>query len=483
MNRQLGFTILVISALFTSCTVGPKYTNPNLPAAPAYSEQPPASFQESAEWKAAHPSDAVIRGNWWEIFNEPELSALEVQVAAANPTVQAAEASFRQARAAVRINRSSLFPSLSIGPSIASNHFSANSPTGSVIARGATFGNFSLPVDLSYEADLWGRIRRAITAAREQYQASAADLENVKLSLQSELAMDYFEARSLDAQRELLDNNIVAFQRALELTQNRFNGGLASRAEVAQAETQLHQTEAQRIDIDEARAQYNHAIAVLTGKNPENYQLAVTPLKRTPPIIPTGIPSQLLERRPDISIAERQLAAANEQIGIAKAAFYPQLVITATGGLQSGSIVNWFTWPSRFWAVGPQLSQTVLDFGRRRAQLEITEAAYDEYVARYRESALTAFREVEDNLAALRVLEQEAAKQHDATISADNSVQLAVNRYKGGIVTYLEVITAQTIALTNQRTEVDLMRRRMDASVLLIKALGGGWDTSKLPQS
>jgi len=308
-------------------------------------------------------------------------------------------------------------------------------------------------------------------------------LQNVKLVLQSELAIDYFEARSLDAQRELLDNNLVAFRRALELTQNRFNGGLASRAEVAQAETQLHQTEAQRIDIDQARAQYNHAIAVLTGKNPEDYQLPLAPLKRVPPVIPAGIPSQLLERRPDIAIAERQLAAANEQIGIAKAAFYPRLVITATGGFQSGSIVNWFTWPSRLWAVGPELSQTVLDFGRRRAQLELSEAAYDQYANQYRESALTAFREVEDNLAALRVLEQEAAKQHDATTSAENSVELAVNRYKGGIVTYLEVITAQTIALTNQRTEVDLMRRRMDASVLLIKALGGGWDTTKLPQS
>src|SRR4051794_3042670 len=483
MNRKLGFTILVISGLFTSCTVGPKYTKPNVPAAPGYRETPAASFQESAEWKAAHPSDAVIRGNWWEIFNEPELSGLELQVAGANPTVRAAEASFRQARAAVRINRSALFPSLTVSPYIASNHLSANNPTGALTARGATFGTFSLPIDLSYEADLWGRIRRSITAAREQYQASAADLQNVKLVLQSELAIDYFEARSLDAQRELLDNNLVAFRRALELTQNRFNGGLASRAEVAQAETQLHQTEAQRIDIDQARAQYNHAIAVLTGKNPEDYQLAVTPLKRVPPTIPTGIPSQLLERRPDISIAERQLAAANEQIGIAKAAFYPRLVITATGGFQSGSIVNWFTWPSRLWAVGPELSQTVLDFGRRRAQLELSEAAYDQYANQYRESALTAFREVEDNLAALRVLEQEAAKQHDATASAENSVELAVNRYKGGIVTYLEVITAQTIALTNQRTEVDLMRRRMDGSVLLVKALGGGWDTSRLPQS
>src|SRR3954447_7388261 len=431
MNRKFGLTILVMSALFTSCTVGPKYTKPNLPAAPAYSEQPPASFQESAEWKAAHPSDAVIRGDWWEMFKEPELSALEVQVAAANPTVAAAEASFRQARAAVRINRSSLFPTLSTSPSITSNHLSANSPTGSLTARGATFGTFSLPVDLSYEADLWGRIRRAITAAREDYQASAADLENVKLILQSELAIDYFEAHSLDAQKELLDNNVTAFEKALQLTQNRYNGGVASKAEVMQAQTQLDQTQALDIDVGAARAEYEHAIAVLIGKNPEDFKLPVVPLKRVPPIIPAGLPSQLLERRPDIAIAERRMAAQNEQIGIARAAFFPQLLITATGGLQSGSIVDWFNWPSRYWAVGPQLAQFIFDAGRRRAQLESVKAGYDITVADYRQSALTAFREVEDNLAVLRILEQESAKQQEAIAAAENSVELAVNRYKG----------------------------------------------------
>lgn len=443
----------------------------------------PSSFTESGGWKPAQPGDANIRGDWWELYGDPQLAALETQVAAANQTVRAAEASFREARALIRFNRSALFPGLTVQPTISSNHVSANSPTGSLNARGATFGNFVLPADLSYEVDLWGRIRRAITAAREQYQASAADLQNVKLSLQSELAIDYFEARSLDAERELLNNNIVAFQRALDLTRNRYNGGVASRAEVAQAETQLDQTQAQAIDIDQARAQFDHAIAVLIGKNPEEFQLAVEPLKRTPPVVPTGVPSQLLERRPDISIAERQVAEANERIGIARAAYFPQLVLTATGGFQAGNIVNWLDWPSRLWAVGPQLSQTVFDFGRRRAQLEMSQAAYEGFVADYRQAALTAFREVEDNLAALRVLEQEAAKQHEATMSAENSVQLALNRYKGGIVTYLEVITAQTIALSNQRTEVDLMRRRMNASVLLIRALGGGWDTTKLPQS
>lgn len=467
--------------ILAGCTVGPNYTKPKVPAAPSYREAPPAQFTESAGWKPAQPADATLRGDWWEMFGDAQLSALEIQVPAANQTLRAADANYRQARAAIAINRSNLYPTLSAGPAITSNHLSANSPTGALTARGATFGTFTLPVDFSYELDLWGRIRRGITSAREQYQASSADLENVKLSLQSELAVDYFDLHSLDAATEILSNNVTAFEKALALTQNRYEGGVASKAEVTQAQTQLDQTQAQLIDLEEARAQFEHAIAVLIGKNPEELKLPVLPLKTTPPVIPTGIPSQLLERRPDIAVAERRLAAANEQIGIAKAAFYPQLVITATGGFQSGSIVNWFTWPSRLWAVGPQLGQTLYDAGRRRAQVESVTAAYDSYVADYQQSALVAFREVEDNLAALRVLEREAAKQHEATVAAENSVQLAVNRYKGGLVTYLEVITNQAIALSNERAEVDLVRRRMDASVLLIKALGGGWDTSKLP--
>ncbi len=478
-NRNSLAAIVALTTLLTGCTVGPKYTKPTVPTAPAYSEQPPASYTESSGWKPAQPGDANIRGDWWSIFGDPQLAALEAQVPTANQTVRSAEASFRQARAAIRFNRSNLYPTISTGPAISSNHISANNPTG---AQGFTYGDFVLPVDLSYEADLWGRIRRSIAAARENYQASAADFENVRLSLQSELAIDYFETQSLDAQKELLENNVTAFERALQLTQNRYNGGVASKAEVAQAQTQLDQTQAQEIDVDAARAQFEHAIAVLIGKNPEGFKLPVNPLKRVPPAIPTGVPSQLLERRPDIAIAERQMASQNEQIGIARAAFFPQLLITATGGLQSGSIVDWFTWPSRYWAVGPQVAQYIFDAGRRRAQVESAQAGYDITVANYRQSALTAFREVEDNLAVLRILEGESAKQQEATTAAENSVQLALNRYKGGIATYLEVITAQSIALANQRTGVDLLRRRMDASVLLIRALGGGWDTSKLPQ-
>ncbi|MGI9072879.1 MAG: efflux transporter outer membrane subunit [Bryobacteraceae bacterium] len=480
MNRKAGVASLLLAILLASCAVGPKYSKPSVPAAPAYSEQPPPSFQEANGWKAAQPSDAAIRGKWWELFGDPQLNALEEQVDPANQSLKVAEANFRQARAAIKLNRSLLYPTITAGPQISAARTSANRRTG---FGGVTAGDFVFPLDLSYEVDLWGRVRRTIASAREQFQASAADLENVRLSLHAELGTDYFEARSLDVQKELLDNTVLAYQKALQLTKNRFEGGLSSKAEVVQAQTQLNTTEAQDIDVAVARAQYEHAMAVLVGKPPEGFKLPLMPRRQTTLLIPVGVPSQLLERRPDIAAAERRMAAANEQIGIAQTAFFPQLLISASGGFEGSSIINWFTWPSRFWAVGPQMLETVFDAGRRRAQVESAQAAYDADIATYRQTALTAFQEVEDNLSTLRILEQELAKQHEATVSAQNSLALALNRYKGGLVTYLEVITAQSIALTNERTEVDLVRRRMDASVLLIKALGGGWDVSKLPQA
>jgi NodT family efflux transporter outer membrane factor (OMF) lipoprotein len=480
MNRRFTLLLAGIALLLASCGTGPNYSKPSVPAAPTYSEQPPASFKETAGWKQAQPSDGVIRGNWWELFNDTRLNALEQQVGPANQSLKVAEANFRQARAVIQANRSNLFPTIGAAPQITRNRISGNSPTG---LPGYEYGNFVLPITVSWDVDFWGRIRRNITAAREQAQASAADLANAKLQLESDLAADYFEARSSDLQKRILDDTVVAYTKALQLTRNRYEGGVASKAEVAQAQTQLDAAQAQDIDIAVARAQFEHAIAVLIGRPPETFKLPVDPLAKNPPGIPVGLPSQLLERRPDIAAAERQVAAANEQIGIAKAAFFPDLLITAEGGLQSGSIVNWFTWPSRFWSVGPQLAQTIFDFGRRRAQVEITEAAYDAQVANYRQTALAAFQEVEDNLSTLRILEEESAKQHAAAIAAENSLQLSLNRYKGGLVTYLEVITAQSIALTNERTEADILRRRMDASVSLIKAVGGGWDTSKLPRA
>lgn len=470
---------MAFAVLLGSCTVGPKYSKPTVPAAPAYSEQPPASFKEAAGWKQAQPNDSLIRSKWWELFGDGQLNALEEQVGPANQSIKVAEANFRQARANIKLNRAGLFPTIGTAPQITYNRVSGNSPTG---LNGYQYGNFVLPLTVSWDADFWGRIRRNIAAAREQFQATAADLENAKLELESDLAVDYFEIRAADLQKRILDDTVVAYVKALELTRNRYEGGVASKAEVAQAQTQLDTAEAQDIDVSVTRAEFEHAIAVLIGKPAEEFKLAVKPLEAQPPGVPLGVPSLLLERRPDIAAAERNVAAANEQIGIAQAAFFPDLMITAEGGLQSGSIVDWFTWPSRFWSMGPQLAQTIFDFGRRRAQVEITEAAYDAQAANYRQTALTAFQEVEDNLSTLRILEQEAAKQHEATVAAENSLQLSLNRYKGGLVTYLEVITAQSIALTNERTEADILRRRMDASVLLIKALGGGWEASKLPQ-
>lgn len=469
-----------VATLLVSCAVGPNYTKPTVPAAPSYSEAPPQRYEESQGWKSAQPNDAMLKGSWWEMFGESELNGLEEQVAPANQSLKIAEANYREARANIQFQRSFQFPTVSAGSSISHNGVSGNTPVG---VQGLHYGLFTLPISASYDADLWGRIRKSVLAATEQSQASAADMENVKLELQTELASYYFTIRGLDSQKRLLDDTVVAYQKAYDLTNNRYTGGVASKAEVAQAKTQLNQTQAQAIDLAVMRAELEHAIAVLIGRVPEGFHVSVAELKNTLPVIPVGVPSELLERRPDIAATERQVAAANEQIGIAKTAFYPDLVIAAEGGLQAGSIVNWFTWPSKFWSVGPQLAQTIFDAGRRRSQVVISQAAYDAVVASYRQTSLTAFQEVEDNLSALRILEQEAAKQHEATQAAENSQQLSMNRYKGGLVTYLEVITAQNIALSNERTEVDIMQRRLAASVQLVRALGGGWNINKLPKS
>ncbi len=478
--RLRGALFIVIAALFAGCNVGPNYTRPSVPAAPAYKEQPPAEFKESNGWQQAQPGDDKIRADWWGIFGSAELNALEEQINPSNQTLKAAEARFREARALIQLNRSNLYPTISTSPSITTNRSSSNAIDASTPRQ---YGNFLLPIDLNYELDAWGRIHRSIAAARDETQATAADLETMRLSVHADLAVDYFELRSLDAQKELLDRTLVAYQKALDLTQNRFDGGLTSRAEVAQARTQLETTRALDIGVGVDRAQFEHAIAVLTGRTPETLSLPAEALNSTPPVIPIGIPSILLERRPDIAAAERRMAEANEQIGIAQAAFFPNLLLTATGGLQGETFVNWLTWPSRFWAVGPSVLETIFDGGRRRAQANSATASYDETVANYQQAALTAFQQVEDNLSTLRILSGQAKAQRVAVEAAKQSLELSLNRYRGGLVTYLEVISAQTIALQNESTEVDLLRRRMDASVLLIKALGGGWDVSKLPAS
>jgi NodT family efflux transporter outer membrane factor (OMF) lipoprotein len=472
--------VLLIVAL-EGCTVGPKYVKPSVPTAPAYKEDTPASFKESEQWQPAHPGDQATRGNWWEIFSDPELNKLELQIADSNPDLKVAEARFREARAAIRFNRAAQFPTISTSPSasyVKNSDFSQSFP--SKIQEAST-GSFVLPFDLSYELDLWGRVRRSVAAAREEAQATAADYETAKLSLEAELALDYFELRSADAQKQLLDDTVKAYTDNLHLTLNRFKGGVAPKADVAQAQTQLDTTRVQDTDVTVQRAQFEHAIAILIGKPPADFSLAATPLNYQPPSVPIGLPSDLLQRRPDIAAAERRVAEANQQIGIARAAYFPTVTLGGTAGFAGTQGSNWFTWPSGFWAVGPALAQTLFDAGRRRATSESARANYDATVATYRQTSLTAFQEVEDNVAALRILENEGQQQKQAIASSAESLQLFTNRYKGGVDTYLQVITAQTIELANERNDIDIQRRRLDASVLLIKALGGGWNASSLP--
>jgi NodT family efflux transporter outer membrane factor (OMF) lipoprotein len=462
--------------LLSSCMVGPNYTKPSVPMTPAYKELPPPGDG----WKVAQPNDQTPRGNWWEIFGDPQLNALEEQVMVSNQDLKAAEARFREARAMIRFNRAAEFPTISTGPSISSIRDSAHRPF-LTSTSSSTTADFLLPFDLSYELDLWGRVRRTVTAAREEAQATVADLETARLSLQAELALDYFELRSADAQQQLLDDTVKAFTAALQLTVNRFEGGAAPKSDVAQAKTQLDTTRVQATDIAVQRAQFEHAIAILIGQPPAAFSMPSAPLNMQPPNIPVDLPSQLLERRPDIAAAERRAAEANEQIGIARAAFFPTVMLNASAGFEGTSMGNLLMGSSLFWAVGSSLTQTLFDAGRRRATSDAALANYDATVATYRQTTLTAFQQVEDNLAALRILAQEAQQQQQAVASAQESLQLFTNRYKGGVDTYLQVVTAQTMALTNERNAVDILRRWMDASVLLIKALGGDWNVSDLP--
>jgi NodT family efflux transporter outer membrane factor (OMF) lipoprotein len=382
----------------------------------------------------------------------------------------------------VKYNRAAEFPVISVAPSISTLRLSPDSPYFPIGSRGiSSSGEFLLPFDLSYELDLWGRIRRSVTAAREEAQATAADLQTVSLSLHAELAMDYFELRSADAQVRLLDETVQAYAELVQLTTDLFRGGAAPETDVVQAQTQLDNARVQATDILDFRAQYEHAIAILIGRPPAEFGLPPMPLNLGPPIIPVGVPSQLLERRPDIAAVERRVAEANEQIGIARAAYFPSLVLSATGGFEGTSITNWLNWPSRFWAVGPTLAETLFDGGRRRATSDSARAYYDATVANYRQTVLSAFQEVEDNLAALRILEKEAQQQNSAVAEARRGVELFTALYKGGADPYLQVVTAQTVELANERNAIDILRRRMDAAVLLIKGLGGGWDVSRLP--
>ena len=459
----------------TACTIGPKYQRPEVRVPAAYKEAPPAGFQAADGWKPAQPSDDVSRGKWWEVFQVPELNALQEQVDISNQTLAVAEAQLRGARAAISVARASLYPTVTGIASAIGAHQSENRPGVTNPSR-ATRADYLLSLDASYELDVWGRIRRNIEASTASAQASAADLETVRLSIHAELAIDYFILRGLDAQRQLLDFTITAFEKALELTINRYNAGIASQIEVLQARTQLENTRAQAIEVGVQRAQFEHAIAILLGQPPAEFSLPPAPLTVLPPAIPVSLPSELLERRPDIAAAERRVAAANAQIGIAQAAFYPAVTLRSIVGLESSSLTNLFSWPSALWSLGASAVEIVFDGGRRQALTEQAQAAYDTTVASYRQTVLTAFQSVEDTLSTLRILEDEAAQQAKAVQAAEAALLLAINRYKGGISTYLEVVVVQSVALTAERTAIDLLIRRMTATVLLIKALGGTWE-------
>src|ERR1700693_372783 len=466
--KYLRLSPALFLMLLAGCMVGPKTQKPPVPVTPAYKEPPPDSFKESDEWKASHPNAGALRGDWWEIFGDSQLNALEEQLTVSNQDLKMAEARFRQARTMVRYNRAAEFPTISVGPSIQSLRLSPNQPYFPANVGSGSRGEFTLPFDFSYEVDLWGRIRRTVTSAGEEAQATAADLATAALSLHAELAVDYFELRSADAQQRLLNQTVEQYADMVKLTMNLLDGGAAPESDVVQARTQLDTARVQDTGIGVMRAQYEHAIAILIGKPPAEFALAPAPLNLEPPVIPVGVPSQLLERRPDIAASERRVGEANEGIGIARAAYFPSLVLSATGGLEGNSIVNWFTWPSRFWAVGPSMLQTIFDGGRRRATSEGALANYDATVANYRQTTLVAFQEVEDNLAALRILEHEAGQQREAVAEAQRGVEIFTNRYQLGADPYLQVVSAQTIALENERNQVDILRRRLEARGLFV---------------
>lgn len=458
--------ILVASAMLGACTVGPNYVRPTV--------ETPAVYKEAEGWKLAQPADTQLSTKWWELFNDPELNRLESQVNISNQNIALAAAQFRQARALVEGSRAALYPMLTVGASGTRSQGSANAGRG----QGGVQSDYLLPANLSWEIDVWGRIRRSIEASQAGLQASSADLAAVQLSVQAELASDYFQLRSLDAQKEYLDDTIAYYRKTLDLTNNRYSAGTAARVDVLQAETQLKSTQAQMIDLGVQRAQLEHAIAVLIGKPAGAFSLAALPLRAAPPPIPLSLPSELLERRPDIASAERHMASANAQIGIARAAYYPTVKLSASLGLEASDIAKWLAWPSRFWSVGPTVSETLFDGGLRNAQNEQVLAAYDASVASYRQTVLSAFRDVEDSLAALRILADETKIQDEAVAAAGQTVQISLNQYQAGVVGYLNVITAQTAELANRRTALGILGRRMTAAVQLIKALGGGWDQS-----
>ncbi len=437
----------------TGCAIGPNYSKP--------AAAMPAQWKEAGDWVVAQPKDAAPKGKWWEAFNDPVLDALEEQVSVTNPSLAAAEARYRQARAAVTAARAGLFPTL-------------GASAGASRTR-ATDNRYTVALDAQWEIDLWGRVRRVIEASRAGEEASAADLEAARLSLQGEVAINYFQLRVTDVQRDLLADTVKAFESSYKVTQNRYNAGVAAKVDVVQAQSQLLSTRAQALDLESTRATLEHAIAVLVGAPPSDLAIQPAKFQARIPDVPPGVPTTLLERRPDIAAAERRMAAANARIGVAEAAYFPSLSLTGSGGFASNSLSTLFSAPSRFWSLGVGLADTLLDFGARGAAVETSRAAYDEAIANYRATVLGAFQEVENNLAAVHWLAEESKVQQEAARAARESVVLTVNQYKAGTVSFLNVVQVQATQLSEERTTVTLLGRRLAAAVALIRAMGGTW--------
>jgi NodT family efflux transporter outer membrane factor (OMF) lipoprotein len=483
------------------CNLAPHYERPEAATAGPFKEAVPGDASAAAGWKIAEPRDAALRGNWWELYQDPQLNALEERVAISNQTVAAAEANYRAAHALVAEARAGLFPIVSVAPSVVRSRSSAAAGSGTSATAGSTgtggstvpAGNssgtasthtlYTLPLEASYQVDLWGRVRNTIAQSSASAQASAADVATALLSTQSQLAQDYFQLRAVDEQRQILDSTLADYQASRHLVDVLFHSGLASDEDLAEADTQLESAQAQATDLGVARGQFEHAIAVLIGVPPAQFSLAVLPFKPAVPVVPVGLPADLLERRPDIAAAERQVAAANAGIGIARAAYFPSLSLSAAAGYESNSLSQLFDWPNRFWSVGPTLAETLFDGGARRAATAQARAVYDQTVATYRQTVLTAFQSVEDNLVSLRILTTEEGQQHRAVAAAQREVTLTYARYKLGLDSYVNVITAQNTFLTNRETELQIQLRRVTASINLINNLGGGWDTSQWSQT
>lgn len=467
LPRAARLAAPAVAVLLAACAVGPDYSRP--------AATTPSAYKETADWALARPADTAPKGKWWEVFADPVLNALMEQVSVSNQTLKAAEASYRQARAAVQSARAAFFPTLGASAGATRSGGGGNAGNGSN-GTASTGRRYDVSLDAGWEVDLWGRIRRLVEAARAGEQASAADLEAARLSLQGELATNYFQLRVTDAQRVLLEDTVKAFQRSYEVTQNRYRAGVAGKADVVQAEAQLKSTQAQLIDLRATRAQLEHAIAVLVGKPPALFTLASADIQARLPAIPPGLPSTLLERRPDIAAAERRVAAANANIGVAEAAYFPRLSLSASGGFASNALSTLFSAPNRAWSLGIGLADTILDFGARSADVESARAAYDQAVANYRQSVLVGFQEVEDDLATLHWLAEEAEVQRDAARAARESVTLELNQYKAGTVSFLNVVEVQATQLSEERNTVTLLGRRLAASIALIRALGGHWE-------